>query len=170
MMPQTLSHAECLALGMRFPANEMDNGERRFRLMAPDGSGYIRVVMPQGITGGWQNAHYHGGRMLAESEPALLAGVTELCIVQSGQVAYAEQTPLGERVLRLYGPGEHWVMRPGVAHNVFMFPGAVTHTVKYGTDVPNPEKGADWYPAPESFDVWTKSLREEYILANALRS
>lgn len=52
-MPQQLTIADCEALGIKFPCNRMDNGEYRFRLMGPDGSGYIRTVMPVDVPGAW---------------------------------------------------------------------------------------------------------------------
>ena len=150
-MPKNLTVADCESLGMKMPCNQMDNGEYRFRMMSSsDGSGYIRTVMPDNDRG-WQNAHYHGG-------------VMETIIVQEGWVASADLLPSGERKITIFKKNDVWTSRPGHAHNIYMPAGAVTHCIKHGQDVGNPEKnGADWYPAPEDFDSWSKSLSEEDI-------
>src|ERR1700726_80882 len=44
-------------LGISTSHSRMDNGELRYRLVAKDGSSYIRTEASAG--GGWQNSHYH---------------------------------------------------------------------------------------------------------------
>ena len=106
----------------------MDNGELRFRLSGEDGSVYIRTEAS--ADSGWQNSHYH-------------TRLSELCIVQSGWICYAELIG-GQAVTHKYTAGDHFIIRPMVAHNSWMSPHAVLHTVKFG-DCSN----ADWIPAPE---------------------
>jgi uncharacterized RmlC-like cupin family protein len=98
----------------------MDNGERRFRLLAGDGSAYIRTVA--GPAGSWQNSHYHDG-------------VRETYIVQRGWAVlmwFVDAKPAW-RVLR---PGDVHTVDPGVPHNLYLPAGAATHTVKHGTGDP----------------------------------
>ncbi len=162
-MPKNLAIADAEGLGMKFANSLMDNGEYRFRLMGADGSGYIRTVMPADRPGEWQNSHYHGGVLLDEHSAPPKKGVIEMIIVQTRWVVTADLLPGGKRQLGLYRRNEFWVSQPGIAHNIYMPRGSVTHCVKYGDDVVNPAKNSDWYPAPDDFDVWTKSLDEAAI-------
>ncbi len=148
-MPRNLTVAECEVLGIKTPCNQMDNGEYRFRMMAPDGSGYIRTAMPENDCG-WQNGHHHGG-------------VMETVIVQSGWIGVVELLPDGKRKVGVCKKGDIWTSHPEISHNIYMPAGAVTHCVKHGDDVINPDKGSDWFPAPKDFDLWSKSLSEEDI-------
>ena len=50
-------------------------------------------------------------------------------------------------------------------NNIYQASGSVTHCVKYGKDVVNPAKNSDWWPAPDDFDAWTKSLDQVAIFA-----
>jgi len=120
----------------------MDNGEYRFRLVADDGSGYVRTVAPG--TGAWQNSHYH-------------KYVVETYIVQSGWVAIVE---LQNDSLTWYllMPGEILTTRAHVPHNMYMAGDSVTHTVKHGPTT----DGSDWHPSPE-LDRRTKHVSENDI-------
>ena len=149
-MPRNLTVAECEALGMKFPANQMDNGEYRFRMMGPDNSGYIRTVMPE-TDKGWQNSHFH-------------KGIYETIVVQKGWIGVVDLLPDGTRKVAVRKANDVWTSHPEHPHNIYMAAGAVTHCVKHGDDVGNPAKnGADWYEAPAGFDAWSKSLTEEDI-------
>ena len=106
----------------------MDNGERRFRLIGADGSCYIRTEASE--DSGWENSHYH-------------TRLSEVCIVQSGWVVYAELID-GKVQARRYEAGETFVIRPMIPHNACLAPHAVLHTVKFG-DCTDP----DWIPSPE---------------------
>ncbi len=161
-MPKDLTLDDCNAQGVKFAGREMDNGELRFSVNAGDGSAYIRTVMLPGQEPAWQNSHYHGGEILKPGQPELQKGVVELILVQSGWVVAADLLPDGTPMLNLFEVGEYWISQPGVPHNIFQ--AGVTHCLKYGEPVGNPEKnGADWYPAPEGFDAWTRSLTQEEI-------
>lgn len=149
-MPKSLTIAECEALGMKFPASQMDNGEYRFRVMGPDNSGYIRTVMPANNCG-WNNAHYH-------------KGIVETVIVQRGWVGIAKLLLDRKFSIAVLRESNIWVSHPGEAYNIYMSAGTTLHTVKYGAYVGNPAKnGADWYEAPPDFDTWSKSLTEADI-------
>ena len=133
-------------LGYTSGGEVMPNGERRIRFRAPDDTAYIRTEA--GADGGWQNAHFH-------------KGVRETYIVQSGTMIFATIMPDGSYGIVVYKPGEVVSSEPGTAHNVFLPTGAVIHTVKHGVAVGNPDKGAaDWWPADDGFDRWTKNLSE----------
>ena len=149
-MPKNLTIDDCLAQGMKFANNQMDNGEYRFRLMGPDNSGYIRTVMPA-TDKGWQNSHYH-------------KGIYETIVVQKGWISVVDLLPDGTRKVRVCQKNDVWTSQPETSHNIYMPAGAVTHCVKHGDDVGNPAKnGADWYEAPADFDQWSKSLSEADI-------
>lgn len=116
----------------------MDNGEFRFRLVAGDGSAYIRTVA--GSRGAWQRSHYHNNLL-------------ETYIVQDGWIALVELVDDAPRH-HILVPGTVFTTKPGVAHNVYMPAGAVTHTVKHGAD-----GDADWHASPE-LDSLTRHVPE----------
>ncbi len=126
----------------------MPNGERRYTLKASDGSGYICTVA--GATGAWQNAHFH-------------KGVVETYIVQQGWMGFVEITSPKTARIRVLQVGQSICSQTEKGHNVYLPAGAVVHTVKFGQEVKNPEKDADWYAAPEAFDVWSKMLDEDVL-------
>lgn len=130
--------------GMIAGGEIMPNGEQRFRFTcAADGTGYIRT---EGVgDSGWQNAHYH-------------EGLIETWMIQRGRILFACEKD-GRRRVEAYGPGDVLSSEPGVPHNMALYGDAVTHCVKHGVAVGNPQRnGADWYPTSPEFDAWTKSL------------
>lgn len=141
---QPISPEEARSYGMETKHDRMDNGELRFRLnCSADGSSYCRTVAPE--SGAWQNSHYH-------------KGVSELYVVQSGWIAYAELNE-GKFKLELLRPGESVTFRPLVHHNLYLSPGSVIHTIKYGIAYEN-----DWFPSPE-LNERTKHLALEALFA-----
>lgn len=153
LMTKKLSVEEMAEHGAVANGEEMDNGELRFRLMV-NGSGYIWTQPPADQLPAWQNSHFH-------------KGVFETYIVQTGQMAMASLHE-GKRVVKVYGAGAVVTTELDVPHNLYLYPGSGIHTIKHGVPVGNPERGgADWYPADEDFDAWTKSLDEENIKALA---
>ena len=167
-MPKDLTLVEsgdlCALLGIKLAGRKMDNGELRFKVSAPSGAAYILTAMADEQDGAWQNAHYHGGKLLSPGEPSLKIGITELILVESGWVASADLMPNGEHEIKLCKPGDVWISRPGIAHNIYQR--GVTHCLKYGVPVGNHDeqrKGDDWWPAPKDFNDWTKSLSEDDI-------
>jgi mannose-6-phosphate isomerase-like protein (cupin superfamily) len=123
----------------------MDNGERRYRLLATDGSAYVRVEASE--DGGWQNGHYH-------------KEVLETYIIQKGWAAFAEldDDAMSWRIMK---PGDVYTTRPGVPHNVYLPGRAVIHVVKYGGN----GEDNDWYSS-EVLDSRTKHLTESELLPN----
>ena len=167
-MPKDLTLEEgaklCADFGMKLGGRLMDNGELRFSMNAKSGAAYILTAMATEQKGAWQNAHYHGGKLLSPGEPSLKMGIIELILVESGWVASADLMPNGERVIKMCKPGDVWISQPGIAHNIYQR--GVTHCLKYGAPVGNHDaqrNGADWWPAPKDFDDWTKSLSEDDI-------
>jgi hypothetical protein len=133
------------AEGIETRHQQMDNGEWRFRLLAGDGSAYIRTVA--GPVGAWQNSHFH-------------KTVLETYIVQRGWVALVEfvNGSLGWHVLR---PGSVFTTSINVPHNVYMPGGAILHTVKHGSGEVD-----DWHAHAE-LDALTKPLTEDVVLTQA---
>jgi hypothetical protein len=145
---QMLSPSEAEARGIHARHECMENGEWRFRLMARDGSGYIRTET--GTAGAWQNSHWHNV-------------VRETYIVQVGWIALVEQHAAG-LTWTLLRPSDIHTTEPRVQHNVYMSAHSVVHTIKHG-----PIDGAeDWTPAPE-LDAATKCITEEEILKRCQR-
>ncbi|MGM0884719.1 MAG: hypothetical protein ACQEXQ_27230 [Bacillota bacterium] len=141
-MSKYISAEQARSLGIETVHQEMENGERRFRLVSADGSSYIRTEASN--EGGWQNSHYH-------------KELTEIYIVQSGWLVYAELSSEGELSLKFLGQGESIIVNPSIHHNLFMSPYAVTHVVKYGG------LKVDWFPSTE-LDRVTKHIPESDLI------
>jgi uncharacterized cupin superfamily protein len=141
-MPKKISSDEANLLGIFTNHELMENGEKRFRLNAPDGSAYIRTEAS--ATGSWQNSHFH-------------SSIHEMCIIQSGWAIFVEEID-GEVKFRRFEKGDYFVARAGIPHNLYASGGTVTHTVKFG-DI---EK-SDWNAYP-SLDEVTKCLSEKEAL------
>ena len=133
-------------LGVGTSHSRMDNGELRYRLVAKDGSSYIRTEAS--ADGGWQNSHYH-------------KSVSETYIVQDKWLAFAERDG-GDMRLWIMQAGDTYTTRTGVSHNVYLPSHAVLHTVKHGGD----GEGGDWFSDPV-LDSLTKHLSEAEIRARA---
>jgi hypothetical protein len=144
---QNISADMASELGIGTSHSRMDNGELRFRLVAKDGSSYIRTEAS--ADSGWQNSHYH-------------KGLHETYIVQDKWLAFAELN--GDEVrLWIMKPGDVYTTRTGVSHNVYLPAHAVLHTVKHGGD-----GDGDWFGDP-ALDSLTKHLSEAEILASSRR-
>jgi mannose-6-phosphate isomerase-like protein (cupin superfamily) len=136
-----LSDEEAVVLGILTRHEQMDNGEYRFRLVASDGTAYIRTVA--GDRGAWQNSHFH-------------SAAREIYIVQSGWMAFAQRK--GQEItLQVYRPNQLLTTEPRVSHNVYLPAGAVIHTVKYGV-ASESDRHAD-----AELDRITKPITEEQI-------
>lgn len=150
----------------------MGNGESRDSV-APGSrptSAYILTSMTAQQKGGWQNSHFHGKDLITDpkidiKDPSR-PGIREVITVISGWIAGADLMPDGEKVVTIYEANETLFTYPGIAHNLYQAPGAVTHCSKFGPPVGNPDeqrKGADWWPAPKEFDDWCRALTEDDI-------
>lgn len=142
MDKKSLNESDALDHGISARHEQMENGELRFRLVADDGSSYIRTVATG--TGGWQNSHYH-------------KTVLETYIAQEGRTLLIELVD-GNLVWNTLNPGDVYTTRPYVPHNIYLPADAILHTVKHG----EAGDGPDWHPAPE-LDAQTKGLSEEDI-------
>lgn len=131
-------------LGISTSHTKMDNGELRYRLVAKDGSSYIRTEAS--ADGGWQNSHYH-------------KSLLETYIVQDKWLAFAELDD-GDARLWIMRAGDIYTTRVGVSHNVYLPAHAVLHTVKHG----GTGECTDWFGDP-ALDELTKRLSEAEILA-----
>ncbi|HZQ14425.1 MAG TPA: hypothetical protein VFB31_16600 [Pseudolabrys sp.] len=140
--PRTIGEAEAKNLGVWIEHTEMPNGERRFRLKHADGTAYIRTEATD--KSGWQKSHFH-------------KSVRETYIIQVGKVALAEWINEQLRV-RLFCTDELFTTERHVPHNIYMFPNAIIHTVKHGTE----GKVIDWHATP-FLDEKTRCLSEEDI-------
>ena len=128
--------------GIRCAHEEMDNGELRFRLIAPDGSSYIRTVASH--DGAWQNSHFH-------------KRIRETYIVEDGWMVVAEFDEETERMsFKKFTSGDIVTTSILVKHNVYMAAGSIIHTVKHGALDCEP----DWHPSPE-VDKSTKHISEQ---------
>ncbi|MZQ83036.1 hypothetical protein GQF01_13060 [Paenibacillus sp. 5J-6] len=135
---QRISEEEARSLfGIENKYDLMNNGERRFRLnCSADGSSYCRTVAAE--NGAWQNSHYH-------------KTVSELYVVQSGWIVYAEKIDTKLQIC-LLREGESVTIKPLVHHNIFLSSNSVIHTIKFGSALEN-----DWFPSSE-LDRITKHL------------
>lgn len=122
---------------------QMANGERKYKMIATDGSYYCRTVASS--QGAWQNSHFH-------------VNVTEFYVVQAGWIAYASYGEDQTLSIQLIGEGEHIVAQPGVHHNIYMSANSVIHTIKHG-----PDTSSDWRASP-GLDSLTQPLTEKELL------
>ncbi|MDR0930753.1 MAG: hypothetical protein LBM38_03280 [Clostridiales bacterium] len=137
-MKKTITQDEAKNFGITTNHELMDNGEKRFRLLASDGTSYIRIEAPD--IGCWQNSHYH-------------TSLQEMCIVQSGWVVFAEES--GDEIrFRKFNKCEYFLTQPNVPHNVYMSANAITLTVKFGHI-----EESDWI-AYHKLDEKTKPISE----------
>lgn len=143
-MPKRLSDIEADELGIKTLHHLMDNGERRFRLTASDGTSYIRTEASN--EGGWQNSHFH-------------KEMTEFYVVQNGWLVYAELSAEGKLSLRRMKQGDSIMVTPSVHHNIYMSPYTVTHVLKYGDQVTQ----TDWFPSVQ-LDQLTRHISEPELL------
>lgn len=143
-MPKTISNEEAREFGIETLHQLMDNGERRFRLISSDGTSYIRTEAPN--EGGWQNSHFH-------------KELTELYVVQSGWLVYAELSSEGELSLKSMKQGDSILVNPFIHHNLYMSPYTVNHVIKFGSNVTQ----TDWFPSSE-LDKLTKHIPESELL------
>jgi hypothetical protein len=132
--------------GINASHSRMDNGELRYRLVAKDGSSYVRTEAS--ADGGWQNSHYH-------------KSVSETYIVQDKWLAFAERDGDDMRLWIMWA-GDVYTTHVGVSHNAYLPPHAVIHTVKHGGG----GGGNDWFSDP-ALDALTKHLSEAEIRARA---
>ncbi len=136
------------------------NGEFRFRhLSNSDGTAYIRTQTAD--DGGWQNSHYH-------------KGVKETYIIQQGWICYAEIRDGRQRYVK-YEAGQLVTTEPFIAHNIYMPPHVIIHTVKHGDSVSNPNKNKnDWWDdstdTKELQGATMKTKRTEAEILNLVRS
>jgi len=143
-MPKRISDEEARELGVETMHQLMDNGERRFRLRSSDGTSYIRTEAAN--EGGWQNSHYH-------------KKLTELYVVQSGWLVYAELSTEDKLSMRSLKQGDFILVNPFIHHNLYMSPYTVTHVIKYGSNVTH----TDWFPSYK-LDKLTKHIPESELL------
>lgn len=117
----------------------MDNGEKRFRqICLKDKTAYIRAE--GGKLAYWQKSHYH-------------KYINEIYIVQKGQILVAQYIDNKIKINKYKECGV-FTIEPNIPHNIYMYPNAVLHTVKYG-DV----KEYDWEP----FELLDEKLQEKSI-------
>jgi hypothetical protein len=137
--------------GISTEHTEMPNGEKRFRLTDQRGLGYVMTVA--GSEGGWQNSHYH--KLLIETY-----------IVQEEWLGVATLADDGELLLQRLSVGEVWSAGLGIAHNIYMPCGSISHVVKHG------KKGVgDWHTnsLTEKLDRLTKSSIGEDVFSPSKR-
>lgn len=142
-MPKSISEDQARELGIEAVHQQMDNGERRFRLVSSDGSSYIRTEASS--EGSWQNSHFH-------------KELTEFYVIQSGWLVYAELASNNELNLRYMKQGDSILVPPLAHHNLYMSPYTVTHVIKYGSN----RNQTDWFSSPE-LDKQTKNMPESVL-------
>lgn len=114
----------------------LDTGEKRFRqYCSKDNTAYIRAEGQE--KGYWQRSHLH-------------KSIREIYIVQKGPILLAQYINNKVKIKKFYESGI-FIIEPDIPHNIYMYPHAVLHTVKYG-DV----KEYDWVP----FELLDEKIRE----------
>ncbi len=138
-MPIRITDTKAKAYGITTRHETMDNGSRRFRLIAEDGSSYIRCENSGRPV--WENSHSH-------------STLRELILVQKGELIFCEHKG-GKTTYTLLREGDQAVTTPGIPHNNCMSEDSVVHTIKFGDCTKQ-----DWIPSQE-LDGQTKLLSFE---------
>ena len=107
--------------------HEMDNGEKRFRLVSKHGSSYI--LTQSNANNCWQKSHVHYHK-------------NEYYVVERGFVLLARMVD-GKIKIDKFCENDSFSIPSGIAHNVLMSDNAILHTVKFGT------KEDDWNSCTE---------------------
>lgn len=136
-----LSTKEALELGISTYHNEMDNGEKRFRLSTQTGSSYILTLSPSEAS--WQNSHYHEKKK-------------EFYVVEKGWVLMVTLENEKMNIKKLEAD-ECFFVPVGTKHNIYISENTVLHTVKFGTEE------MDWNPCPD-LDEMLKAVKVENYL------
>ena len=114
---EDISIEEAEKYGIKNKHSILDTGEVRFRqICLKDNSAYIRAE--GGKMGYWQRSHYH-------------KYAREIYIIQKGAVIVAEDVKNKVKIKK-YKEGDVFIIEPNVAHNIYMYPNTVSHTVKFG--------------------------------------
>ena len=117
----------------------LDTGEKRYRIIcSKDNSSYIRAEGKE--VGYWQRGHYH-------------KYARELYIVQNGKIIVAQYIDNKVKINK-YKEEDIFIIEPQIPHNIYMYPNAVTHTVKFGNS-----KEYDW----ERFEPLDEKIKEMNI-------
>lgn len=131
---------------MKVDKRQMDNGETRHSATCSGGSAFIRTTAALGDPE-WQNAHHH-------------KHTSEFYVVVTGWMAVAEQRPEGQYDINVFRPGQWYMSRPGLDHNILVKPGADIDTHKFlVSQIGQDDKPSDWYDADPVFDRWSKALK-----------
>ena len=139
-----------LGLDLSVSYQKMENGEKRIRFTGNGTSNpfsHIAVVMDRYVKAAWQNAHYH-------------LVTVETWIVEKGCQIIIEQTSDGYKII-VMRKGDVYTSTIGIAHNCYVFPDTITHTIK--TTVGNSTFDNDWKKA-EKLDEYSKSINMENII------
>ena len=111
-----LSNHDASQHGIYTIHHEMDNGEKRFRLVSEHGSSYI--LTQNNVKNCWQKSHVHYHKK-------------EYYIVEQGFVLIARMID-GKIEMDKLCENDSFSVPSGVAHNVLMSDNAILHTVKFG--------------------------------------
>lgn len=107
---------EAIKDGILTKHNQMDNGEKRYRLISFLGSSYILTLSADAPT--WQKSHVHYQK-------------TELYLVEKGWVLIAMIRDNGLEIKKL-NENESYIINKGVPHNVYLAKDSILHAIKYG--------------------------------------
>lgn len=142
--PQKIRLETAQKAGIDINFETMPNGERRYRLVATDGSSYCRTEASE--TGAWQNSHYH-------------KKTCEFYVVQSGWIVYATLDAKKQHHLHFLQAGASVTVTPPTPHNIYLSANAIIHTIKYSQT----SQTIDWF-ASEELDFLVKKLSKEELL------
>ena len=136
-----LSDNDASQYGIYTVHHEMDNGEKRFRLVSKHGSSYI--LTQSNTNNGWQKSHVHYHK-------------NEYYVIERGFVLLALLVD-GKIKIDKFCENESFSISAGIAHNILMSDNAILHTVKFGT------KEDDWNSCAE-LDALLLKVDIQYFL------
>lgn len=136
-----LTDNDASQLGIHTIHHEMDNGEKRFRLVSNHGSSYILTQSKSNSY--WQKSHVHFHK-------------NEYYIVERGFILLALMID-GKVKIEKFGENDSFSIPSGTAHNVWMSDNTILHTVKFGT------KEEDWNSCTELDELLSNVDIRDYL-------
>lgn len=128
-----ITEIEANDLGIKTIHHEMDNHEKRFRLVT-NTSSYILTLSSNEMK--WQNSHVHYEKK-------------EFYLIEKGWAIIALWDKKELTIKKLYKDDSIFIPI-GVAHNLLLSSDAILHTIKYGSEK------EDWNPCIELDEMLTK--------------
>ncbi|MGN1343500.1 MAG: hypothetical protein ACI4U3_02910 [Traorella sp.] len=112
-----ISSQEAQRMGIKCIHHEMDNDEKRFRLVNEKGSSYILTISSNQST--WQKSHYHLHKK-------------EFYVIEKGKAWLILWDRINPIQLIKLNENDSYFVKEGIIHNLFIEKNTIMHTIKFG--------------------------------------